>query len=103
MKYLTLHNPNVLAIKLKKVISFVQLKKTLQIKREGWEFIHEKYKANKSTRTNAMKKHDNQNTINTLIIHLNMKEWTFAWTKFKVMFLKFSKHLLQMINVISWG
>jgi hypothetical protein len=49
-----------------------------------------------------MKKHNNQNIINMQIIHLSMKEWTFAWMKFKVMFLKFFKHFLQMINVISW-
>jgi len=32
-----------------------------------------------------------------------MKELTLAWMKLKVMFLKSSKHLLQMMHVISWN
>jgi hypothetical protein len=32
-----------------------------------------------------------------------MKEPTLAQMKFKVMFLKSSKHILQMVHMISWG
>jgi hypothetical protein len=41
--------------------------KPLYIKRQGWEPIPEKYKANKSMRTYVMKEHNNQDTTNTLI------------------------------------
>jgi hypothetical protein len=32
-----------------------------------------------------------------------MKELARAWMQFKVMFLQSSKHLLQMMHVITWG
>jgi hypothetical protein len=35
----------------------------------------------------------------TQVLYLNMKELTFAWMKFKVMFFKFSKHLSQMVHM----
>jgi hypothetical protein len=39
-------------------------RKTLYIKKQGWEPIHMKYKANKSTKTQPSKEHNNQNTTN---------------------------------------
>jgi hypothetical protein len=42
-------------------------RKTLYIKKQGWEPIHKKYKANKSTKTQASKEHNNQDTTNTQI------------------------------------
>jgi hypothetical protein len=41
--------------------------KTLYIKKQGWEPIHKKYKANKSTKTEPSKKSNNQDTTNTQI------------------------------------
>jgi hypothetical protein len=35
-------------------------------KRQGWEPIHNKYKANKSPRTHVTKEHNNQKSTNTL-------------------------------------
>jgi len=36
-------------------------------KKQGWEPIHKKYKANKSKRTHVTKEHNNKHIINTLI------------------------------------
>jgi hypothetical protein len=37
----------------------------------------------------------------TQVFHMNMKEPAIVWMKFMVMFFKSSKHLLQMMHVIS--
>jgi hypothetical protein len=37
-----------------------ETRKTLYIKKQGWEPIHKKYKANKSTKTQPSKEHNNQ-------------------------------------------
>ncbi len=42
-------------------------KNPVYIKWQGWEPTHKKYQANKSTRTQATKKHNNQDITNTLI------------------------------------
>jgi hypothetical protein len=42
-------------------------RKTLYVKKQGWEPIHKKYKANKSTKTLPSKEHNNQHTTNTQI------------------------------------
>jgi hypothetical protein len=42
-------------------------RKTLYIKKQEWESIHKKYKANKSTKTQPSKEHYNQDTTNTQI------------------------------------
>jgi hypothetical protein len=42
-------------------------RKIMYIKKQGWESNHKKYKANKSTKIQAIKKHINQDTINTQI------------------------------------
>ncbi len=39
----------------------------MNIKKQGWESNHKKYKANKNTKIQAIKKHNNQDTINTQI------------------------------------
>jgi hypothetical protein len=39
--------------------------KTLYIKKQGWEPIHKKCKANKSTKTQPSIEHNNQGTTNT--------------------------------------
>ncbi len=36
-------------------------------KKQAWEPIHKKYKANKSKRTHVTKEHNNKHIINTLI------------------------------------
>jgi hypothetical protein len=42
-------------------------RKIMNIKKQGWESNHKKYKANKNTKIQAIKKHNNQDTINTQI------------------------------------
>jgi hypothetical protein len=42
-------------------------RKIMYIKKQGLESNHKKYKAIKSIKTQAIKKHNNQDTINTQI------------------------------------
>jgi hypothetical protein len=42
-------------------------KKKLVYKKEGWEPIQKKYKANKGLKTQVIKEHNNQDTTNILI------------------------------------
>jgi hypothetical protein len=37
-------------------------------KKQGWQLVHKKYKANKSMKTHVTKENDNQDIVNTLII-----------------------------------
>jgi hypothetical protein len=39
-------------------------RKTLYRKKQGWEPIHKKYKANKSTKTQPSKEYNNEDTTN---------------------------------------
>jgi hypothetical protein len=42
-------------------------RKTLYIKKQGWEPINKKCKANKSTKTQPSKEHNNEDTTNTQV------------------------------------
>ncbi len=46
----------------------------MNIKKQGWESNHKKYKANKNTKIQAIKKHNNQDTINTQIKQKTINE-----------------------------